>query len=470
MVFNSYIFVLLFLPATIIGYYFLCKKKKNIYAKLLLLLLSILFYGYSNVYSLIFVICSILINYFLCKINKDKNIVLFVISIILNVLLLVFYKTKGLFVLQSSFFIPLAISYITFNQLSFLIDNYRSKDVIYYTFVEYALYILYFPKILQGPLDSFDSFINQINDSNNYCLNWNNIKEGLFLFIIGLSKKLLLADVFAKAANWGYSNINSLDSLSSIIIILSYSFQLYFDFSGYSDMAFGISKMLNIEITNNFDFPYESKSISEFWKKWHISLTTFLRNNIYIPLGGNRKGKLRTNFNILLIFVISGIWHGFNYNFLLWGILNGLLLILDKEIVSKIEINQKIKWITTFIIVNLLWVVFRTISLIDIKSILEALFSFKFGQIDPDLISCFDFTFISFISYDLHFIRIFGSSRFYIFIYLIIGFILSTYGRLIRKYLLSNNIEIHKVLIYSIMFVMCVLSFTSNSTFIYAGF
>lgn len=217
--------------------------------------------------------------------------------------------------------LPLGISFYTFQQISFLIDTY--KENITYKFIDYAEFVCFFPQLVAGPIVSHD-MIAQFKDKERKRINFDNISRGLFLFSTGVLKKIIIADTFAKAVDWGFSNVGTMSSLDAIIVMIAYTFQIYFDFSGYSDMAVGLAAMFNINIPCNFDAPYQADSIIDFWKRWHITLTQFLRKYIYYPLGGSKKGRERTYFNIFIVFFISGIWHGANWTFIVWRIIHGM--------------------------------------------------------------------------------------------------------------------------------------------------
>ena len=197
-------------------------------------------------------------------------------------------------------------------------DSYRgeTKD---YAFDEYALFVSFFPQLIAGPIVLHGEVIPQFRNRKNRRIIPENFSKGMYIFALGLFKKVIIADTFGKAVTYGYGTIETLSSLEALIVSLSYTFQLYFDFSGYCDMAIGIGNMFNIELPQNFNSPYKSVSITDFWSRWHMSLTRFLRTYIYIPLGGNRKGKVRTYINIMLVYLVSGLWHGANWTYLLWG-------------------------------------------------------------------------------------------------------------------------------------------------------
>lgn len=415
-------------------------------------------------------------NYLLAYLVNRRNKIIFLINIIFDVCFLLFYKYIGIIGkiayctlninFQYNISMPIAISFYTFSQISLIVDIYNNK-VKKLSLVDYMCYMLFFPKILQGPIVSYNYFIEQLNGNNK--INWNNMKNGCIDFILGISKKVLLADIFGKAANYGFSNIGSLDCFNTIIVMISYTLQLYFDFSGYSDMASGVSLMLNIELPNNFEYPYSSTNISDFWKKWHISLTSFLKKYIYIPLGGNRKGAFRTLTNTLIVFAISGIWHGSRINYLLWGILNGLIMIIYKTFSKYFDNIPKIlQWLINFSLINILWSLFKSSSVLDWINIISRLFIIKPLEIMSGLQECFDFTAFGFVSEKLV-IRMFKTSRYYVIIYILFGIIVSVFGNKIKNKIFAK-IGLKELLLLAFLFVYSLLSMTSMSSFVYAGF
>ena len=258
--------------------------------------------------------------------------------------------------------LPLGISFFTFQQISYLIDSYRGETQEY-TFIEYAAFISFFPQLVAGPIVLHNEIIPQLRAEERKHFCHENFARGIYIFSVGLFKKVLIADTFGKAVSWGWSNIAIMTSLEIMIVMLSYTFQIYFDFSGYCDMAMGIGKMFNIELPINFDSPYKSYSIIEFWKKWHMTLTRFLRNYIYFPLGGSRKEKISTYINIMIVFLISGFWHGANWTFILWGIIHGIAQVLNRLFKRSWEkCNVVFQWICTFLFINIMWLIFRANS------------------------------------------------------------------------------------------------------------
>lgn len=402
MQFNSYIFICIFLPVVTIGY-FLGNKINLLVGKIILIVASIWFYTYAGWSTFVIIAVSILLN-FTCAFwsrKKDKgNSLLLAVPIIFNIGVLAYLKYTnfaitninilfGRNIALREFTLPLGISFFTFQQIAYDVSIYK-KELKAISIIDYLAFVLYFPKILMGPLVEPVDFMSQINDPEKKKIDWDNIACGIKLFSFGLFKKLVLADTFSKAVQWGYANIDCTTAVDWILIMLFYTFEIYFDFSGYSDMAVGVSLMLNIVLPMNFDSPYKAFSIRDFWKRWHISLTKFFTKYIYIPLGGSRRGKILTYLNTMIVFGISGIWHGANWTFILWGILHGAFSVMDR-IIEKWEkkIFRIFRWILTFVVINILWLLFRSDSVTQWKQILQLVLSMENITVSGDLIDCF---------------------------------------------------------------------------------
>lgn len=409
MVFNSYIFILLFLPLAVSGYFILNKYcyGKNGQAGLLWLLgLSLGFYAYDIPVFLLLFLLSIVVNYLLgrgftvLKQKKEKTgkgqKYLLTAGILLNLAPLAYFKYGDFFVDSiEDFFhaewnvevaLPLGISFYTFMQIAYLVDCYREQEGFDYSFPEYAVYMAFFPKITMGPIALHSEIIPQLREQNKKQVNYQNLSNGLYGFALGLAKKVLLADSLAKLVNAGYRELYDLNTMTAIVVSLCYTLQLYFDFSGYCDMAAGVAGMLNIELPRNFNSPYKAKSIGEFWDRWHMTLTRFFTRYVYIPLGGSRKGKVRTYINTMIVFLLSGLWHGAEWNFVFWGFLHGIFMTAEK-IAGDLGIGLKklsgisrrildgIKWLVTFAMVNFAWIFFRAKDMDQAKEFLQRLAS-----------------------------------------------------------------------------------------------
>lgn len=377
MQFNSYIFILCFLPLTMLAYFGLNRLKKYNAAKLSLVIVSLIYCGYNDISYVYVLVFSILMNYLVCLLLRwyPKRGKLFVtIGIIANIALLGYFKyfnflLENLNALTGGDFdylklvLPLGISYFTFQQISYLVDAGKGTCAGH-SLLDYVLYVTFFPRLVSGPIVPQDELLPQFASMENKRLNADNVVKGLQLFAMGLFKKVIVADTFGKIVTYGYGHVSSLNSLEAILTILAYTLQIYYDFSGYSDMAVGVGYLFNIKLPINFNSPYKAKTVVEFWKRWHMSLTRFLMKYVYIPLGGSMKGTARTYVNVLIVFLVSGIWHGAGWTFIVWGLLhgiaNGLCRLFSKQIG---KIPGCINWMANFLFLNLTWIVFRAESL-----------------------------------------------------------------------------------------------------------
>ena len=259
--------------------------------------------------------------------------------------------------------LPLGISFYTFQQIAYLVDCYKDKTVKC-TFIEYCLYIMYFPKFLQGPILLHDDMLPALRDEKRKQFSFEQFSKGLYVFTLGLGKKVLLADNIALIVNAGYSNIAELNTPSALLTIVGYSLQLYFDFSGYCDMAMGVGEMLQIPVPVNFNSPYKAVKVTDIWARWHMTLTRFFTRYIYIPLGGNRKGNVRMYANTFIVFLVSGLWHGAAWTFVVWGILHGIAMVISKLLKQcNIVLPKFLGWIMTFSFWVMSFAIFRAESL-----------------------------------------------------------------------------------------------------------
>ncbi|WP_017379837.1 MBOAT family O-acyltransferase [Paenisporosarcina sp. TG-14] len=379
MLFNSIEFLLLFLPVVFLIYFGLHKIKLHKMALFLLIISSLVFYSFWNPVYLFLIVGSMIFNFLIGTImNGSKKIfsrnLLLVMGVLGNVSLLGYFKYYDFFVENANFLfetnialqnllLPLAISFFTFQQIAFIIDTYRGETK-QYSFMTYALFVTFFPQLIAGPIVHHHEMIPQFNDKSKYHIQLSNIVKGIFIFSIGLFKKVGIADTFAVWANEGYANVETLTFVESWLTSLSYTMQLYFDFSGYCDMAIGLALLFNIKLPVNFFSPYKSRNIQEFWKRWHMTLSRFLTHYLYFPLGGNRKGEYRTYINIIIIFAVSGLWHGAGWTFVVWGTLHGFASIIVRVWgKTKIVLPFVVSWFITFSFINLAWVYFRAESL-----------------------------------------------------------------------------------------------------------
>ena len=414
MTFNSYIFVLAFLPLCLFGYFALNHFKLYRLGLVFLIGMSLWFYGYFNPKYLPIICSSVLINYIAYRALRrmggtDENsrrlwkrkAVLW-IALIFNLGMLGYFKYTDFFieninkVFHADFplrhiLLPLGISFFTFQQISFIVDVYMDREgSIEYNFVEYAAYVTYFPQLVAGPIVTHDLLVPQMQDKRLKSLNPENLSRGIALFTLGLAKKVLLADVFGNLVTLGYQDVNALNSTTALLTILGYVFQLYFDFSGYSDMAIGLGWMMNIDLPVNFNSPYKSKSVTEFWTRWHMTLTAFLTKYVYFPLGGSRKGTLRTYLNIMIVFLLSGFWHGAGWTYIVWGLMHGLAQVLErllKKLWSKL--NPVFSWVLffSFFVISLIY--FRSATVAEANLFASRIFQLNFGPVSGEMAEVF---------------------------------------------------------------------------------
>lgn len=399
MVFSSYIFLLVFLPIVLIVYFGMARFTNRTMQHIFLIGASLVFYAYAHISYVWIITASVVVNYgcakILAAIKEDKSIkrkTVFILSIVFNVLLIGYFKYYNFIlhnvniVFDTEFtlkyiLLPIGISFFTFQQIAYQISIWKREEDVP-RFLDYTLFITFFPQLVAGPIVFSQDVMSQYQDDKNRFFNINNFTKGLFIFCIGLFKKAVLADSIALIADNGFgSNLSQLSFGGAWIVSLSYTMQIFFDFSGYSDMAIGLGKMMNIDLPVNFYSPYKSKSITEFWKRWHITLGRSLAVLIYFPLGGNRKGKARTCVNLFMVFLVSGIWHGAAWTFVIWGIAHGIVRILEKIFEKQLpKIPSLIRIFFTFMFVNAAWVLFRAKTLNQGIDILKKMFT-------PDSIS-----------------------------------------------------------------------------------
>ena len=395
MLFNSYIFIFAFLPVMLVGFYALKRMGYFRASKIFLVLGSLFFYGYWKLSYLPILLLSMGVNYFFAlKINhscrgggiRKKWLI---VGVSFNLLLLGGFKyTDFIFSNLNSLgaslplphiLLPLALSFVTFQQIAFLVDTYRSEEIKRIDWLDYSLFITFFPQLIAGPIVHHKEMMPQfasLLSKGRGLIDWERFARGLFIFSIGLFKKVVIADQFGVWANNGFSYVQKggiLNFLESWATSLSYTFQLYFDFSGYCDMAIGIALFFGITLPINFNSPYKASNIKEFWKRWHMTLGRFLTEYLYIPLGGNKKGFSRELVNVFIVFTLSGIWHGAGWGFIIWGVLHAIAMIIQrvyryvlKSVFGIEEIRSKVYivlcWILTFNFINLSWVFFRSES------------------------------------------------------------------------------------------------------------
>jgi alginate O-acetyltransferase complex protein AlgI len=398
MVFSSIAFLLYFLPFFLLIYYACPDKIKNYF----LLLASILFYSWGAPKFIFVILGTTVLDFFLVHlmdnaVDERKRKFLLVLSVCMNLGLLVYFKYCNFFIdninalLPSGVLpihllnvtLPIGISFYTFESLTYVVDVYRREHKPLTSFLDYQLYIILFPKLIAGPIIRYHEIADQINGRFE-TFNYNQALKGFHRFIIGLSKKVIIANSLGEYADLVFgTDVNGLSSGIAWLGALCYTMQIYFDFSGYSDMAIGLAQMMGFRFPENFNNPYTSGSITEFWRRWHMTLGAWMRNYLYIPLGGNRvNSKLKLYFNLWIVFVLSGFWHGASWTFIFWGVFHGTFLILERTKYGKL-LEALGKWpamLITFLIVNFSWIFFREESLQGAFGFIHSMFEFHRPQ------------------------------------------------------------------------------------------
>ncbi len=369
-------------------------------AKGFLVFSSLFFYSWWNISYLPIILTSMLFNYIVGNsLNENfkkvqlhkKSLLLF--GIVVNLSLLGYFKYADFFISNINLAfssnihllhlaLPLAISFFTFQQIAYLVDSYRCETKEY-DFLNYALFVTFFPQLIAGPIVHHKEMMPQFASKWNLVKNYKNIALGLFVFSIGLFKKVVIADTFSKWATLGFDSATSLNLIEAWATSLSYTFQLYFDFSGYTDMAIGGALLFNIVLPINFNSPYKSTNIQDFWRRWHITLSRFLKDYIYIPLGGNRVSEFRVQANLMITFLLGGMWHGAGWTFIFWGFLHGSALVIHRVWNNLgFKMNAILGWFITFNFINISWVFFRAKEWDDAIKVLDGMFFGSFSLKD----------------------------------------------------------------------------------------
>jgi len=395
MLFNSLEYIFVFFPVTAAIYFFLNKRTCYRSATLWLVLASFCFYGYWNPKYILLIAGSIGVNFILgVWLQKKNRRSVLVLGLLFNLGLLGYFKYANFVVdnINTAFDfkihlekieLPLAISFFTFLQIAYLVDCFQNK-VRETHFLHYTLFVTYFPHLIAGPLVHHRELMPEFSRVENREVIWRNCYLGLYIFSVGLFKKVCIADSFAEWANAGFDTDSTLTFYEAWGASLSYTMQLYFDFSGYSDMAIGASMMLNIKLPINFNSPYKAMDIQDFWHRWHMTLSRWLREYLYIPLGGNRRGSFFTGRNLFITFLLGGLWHGASWNFVIWGGLHGVAVVGHRLWrATGGNLPAVMAWPLTFLFVNVTWVFFRAESLDDSLRILSGMIDIGSAGFEP---------------------------------------------------------------------------------------
>lgn len=488
MLFNSYEFIFAFLPITFLVYFFLNQSGFSRASRVFLVFSSLFFYSWWNVLYLPLILTSMLFNYAIgnilsnphnkkvTKISKKSTLIFGIVS---NLALLGYFKYSDFFidnlntVLQTDFellnlALPLAISFFTFQQISYLVDSYKDETKEY-DLLSYALFVTFFPQLIAGPIVHHKEMMPQFAQAKNNSLNYQNVAAGIFIFSIGIFKKVIIADTFATWATKGFDTATTLNFFEAWGTSLSYTFQLYFDFSGYTDMAIGVALLFNIKLPINFNSPYKALSIQDFWRRWHMTLSRFLRDYIYIPLGGNRKGELLTYNNLFLTFLIGGIWHGAGWTFIIWGSLHGLALMAHRMwAMTNLKVWSWFSWFLTFNFINITWIFFRAKDWDSAIKVLSSMFTWDNIVLPQQIESQLSFLKEYNLNYG-EFLWNIGGDHWTI-IWIFIGLMLTTCFKNSMEQLTCFKPSIYKALFTSLALFYVFISLDVESEFLYFNF
>ena len=385
MLFSSLTFLLAFLPLVLVLYYI---NNNRVYRNIILLISSLIFYSWGEPRTIIIMIITIIVNYVMAIMieeNEKYRKLLFIVTCIFNIGILFFFKYFNFFVndvlmlknVTLNIILPIGISFYTFQILSYVIDVYKKEVVAQRSIINLGAYVTMFPQLIAGPIVRYQTIAKELTERKEHV---DDITEGLRRFIIGLGKKIIIANQMAIIADTVYITIplHDLNTMFAWIGTIAFALQIYYDFSGYSDMAIGLGKMFGFHFVENFNYPYIATSITDFWRRWHISLSSWFRDYVYIPLGGSRCSKARWMLNIMIVWSLTGLWHGASYNFILWGLYYGVLLMMEKLFFKKyLDKLKGINYIITMLIVLVGWVFFNSSSVDQIIYMIRNLFGFN---------------------------------------------------------------------------------------------
>jgi len=493
MLFNSYIFIFLFLPLSLAGYFALNHFGLTKLSRLWLFGMSLWFYGSNTPKYLVLICASIVINFAFYRLSlrlahSPYRKAAMALAVIINLGILFYYKYFNFFVdtvnsllptewTVKTIMLPLGISFFTFQQVSFVVDSFRGEVSPDYDFLDYACFVSFFPQLVAGPIVTHDELVPQLMDEKRQHFDFESFAKGVFIFAIGLAKKVLIADNLSFTAiagfNWAAAGAwDVFNSSTALVTMLSYTLQMYFDFSGYSDMAIGIGYMFHVELPQNFNSPYKAITIVDHWKRWHLTLTRFLTKYVYIPIGGSRKGSVRTYINIIIVYLVSGIWHGAGWTYIFWGLLHGLFSALTRwghKVFDRIP--KLVNWLITFAFINLGFIIFRAESLGHAFAFIGRIFDFEFGPVPFQLLESLCLTEVQIF---LGAIPVIGSylqlpmvmSALFILTALFIALVPANAYEMTRKL----RPRLLPLLFTVLLLVWCILSFGKVSEFLYFNF
>ena len=514
MVFNSFSFLFAYLPVVLAVFYVIRRFAGKQWADLCLIAASLIFYGWSYPKCLSVLLGSLIINYvWSCLLYKDlpgrKKKYLLGIGIVFNVVVLGFFKYARLLpVFQEMELDAPGISFFTFAQIAFLVETYR-RNIVPMGMREYGLYVTFFPKLMQGPIMLPEDFQAQRSEANpkegkkkrtravfeNLALRpaeikdkwWEKLLRNMILISLGLFKKVILADTLGQAVAAGFENVAGLRAVDAWVVMLSYTLQLYFDFSGYCDIAMGVAAFLGYDLPLNFDSPYKAVNIMDFWKRWHKTLTDFLTKYVYIPLGGNRKGTFRMYLNFLIVFFVSGIWHGAGWQFVVWGMMHGILYVITRAVSDHRKddsvtgdschiqrmfrgLSHGMRVLLTFLYVNAAWVFFRASSVGEGIQFLRRLVFGGTGKVSRTIAEAFNLDEFWYVIKVLHLDQSQNSYFYVMILFLIICLFLIWAAPNAVQIAKKCKLNAAVVLLAAVLLVWSVISFSGVSTFLYFNF
>ena len=484
---------MVFLPVVWLGYFGLHRWNRHKAARAYLLLASLVFYGYNHPAYLFLLIGSILGNYalyrqmrWLAENRPDRTAsrkAVMAVGVTANLASIFYFKYYDFFIenvnalLKTEYtllhiLLPLGISFFTFQQVSFVIDTYRGETGAY-SLLDYSLFVSFFPQLVAGPIVLHQDLIPQFEDQSLYKPRWDRMTVGLRYFVMGLFKKVIVADRFGYIVSAGHVYPFERDTLGTALVILAYTLQIYFDFSGYSDMAIGLGKMFGFDIPANFKSPYKAVTIADFWDRWHMTMTRFFTKYLYIPLGGSRRGMARTCLNVMIVFSLSGLWHGAAWTFVAWGMVHGAALVLYRVFKKTVDrIPRLLLGMGTFCYVNMAWVLFRADSLGQAYRMVRCLLAGGFSGKNQDL-------FLAFLgdTPELFLENIFGGGE-WMTILAVVVTLLCFMSALLVVFLAPSSHEIanreevraNEGILWAVMAFLCFMSFSNVSTFLYFNF
>lgn len=541
MVFNSFPFLFAYLPVVLIAFWVSRRYLETKWADLCLIVASLIFYGWNYPKCLPVLLGSLIVNYVWgCLLYKDltkepkttkkkiagktvektgselnnsvrKRKCILGAGIVLNVAVLCFFKYARLLpAFQGMEVDAPGISFFTFTQIAFLVETYRG-NIVPMGMREYGLYVSFFPKLMQGPIMLPEDFQAQRGDEKateehkkrtravfkNFALRstqtkdewWEKLLRNVILISLGLFKKVILADTLGQAVATGFENVSALNAIDAWVVMLSYTLQLYFDFSGYCDIAMGVAAFFGYDLPLNFDSPYKAVNIMDFWKRWHKTLTDFLTKYVYIPLGGNRKGTFRMYVNFLIVFFVSGIWHGAGWQFVVWGMMHGVLYVITRAVSGRGKDNnvrteadsgrihrmlrglsRGVCVLLTFLYVNVAWVFFRASSVKEGVRFLHRLVRGGAGKVSRTIAEAFNLDEFWYVIKVFHLDRSSNSYFYVMVLFLIVCLLLIWVTPNAVQIAKKCKLNVGMILLAAVLFVWSAISFSGVSTFLYFNF